>query len=129
MRVATINANEALSRQSKGGEATKAKHLIVRNEVIRMLSELAPPTGWKNKKRAGEVIGEKLESSIMENHLGDIVTNPVATVTGLLYKSDEIEIQYVFEASSAKHKIKKTKDPESYSISNIQITRQVPRKQ
>ncbi len=122
-------AIEALSRQSKGGEATKEKHLIIRNEVIRMLRELAPPIGWKNKKRAAEVIGEKLEDFIMENHLGDIVTLPVATVTTLLYRLEEMEIQAAFEASSAKHKIKKTKDPESYLISNMQVTLKANRKQ
>lgn len=122
-------AIEALSRQSKGGEATKEKHLIIRNEVIRMLRELAPPSGWKNKKRAAEVIGEKLENFIMENNLGDIVTLPVATVTTLLYRLEEMEIQAAFEASSVKHKIKKAKDPESYSISNIQATHKASRKQ
>jgi|GEM_PF-5086745 len=118
----------ALSRQSKGGEATKEKHLIIRNEVIRMLGELAPPTGWKNKKRAAEVIAEKLEIFIMENNLGDIVTLPLATVTTLLYRLEELEIQAAFEASSAKHKMKKTKDSESYSISNIQATYKASRK-
>ncbi|RMV67840.1 hypothetical protein [Pseudomonas coronafaciens] len=118
----------ALSRQSKGGEATKEKHLIIRNEVIRMLRELAPSTGWKNKKRAAAVIGEKLENFIMENNLGNIVTLPVATVTTLLYRLEETEIQAAFEASSVKHKIK-IKDPESYSISNIQITHKGSREQ
>ncbi|MCK9780075.1 hypothetical protein [Pseudomonas syringae] len=122
-------ALEALSRQSKGGEATKEKHLVIRNEVIRMLRELAPPTGWKNKKRAAEVIGEKLENFIIKNNLGDIVTLPVATVTTLLYRLEEMEIQAAFESSSAKHKIKKAKDPESYSISNIQATHKASRKQ
>ena len=117
-------ANEALSRQRKGGEATKEKHLIVRDEMIRLLRELAPPpTGWKNKKQAAEVVGEALERFIMEKGLGTIVTVPEATAKKLLYALNETEIQEAFKASSTKHKTQNTEEPLTYSILRMQVTR------
>ncbi|APC17392.1 hypothetical protein BLL42_17210 [Pseudomonas frederiksbergensis] len=117
-------ANEALSRQRKGGEATKEKHLIVRDEMIRLLRELAPPpTGWKNKKQAAEVIGEALERFIMEKGLGTIITDPEATAKNWLYALKETEIQEAFKASSTKHKTQKTEEPLTYSILRMQVTR------